>query len=77
MGFFYDLIVESGAVFFHELYKAHPGWGHWNYCVAVCKDNVLMANSLQGAVVAYSKATMESWFASITNDNAVYVVTRL
>jgi peptidoglycan hydrolase-like protein with peptidoglycan-binding domain len=72
-------LVESAtdAVFFHELYKAHSGWGHWDYCVGVCPINVYMANSLQGAVVGYSKPTMESWFKGITSDNSVYVVTKL
>ncbi|UTB32704.1 MAG: peptidoglycan-binding protein [Methanobacterium sp. ERen5] len=63
------------AVFYHELYKNK--WGHWDYCVSVCNKNIYMANSLQGTVIGYSKATMESWFGGITSDDSVYIVSRM
>jgi hypothetical protein len=63
------------GVFFHELYK--DTWGHWDYCVSVCNRNIYMANSLQGQVIGYLKATMESWFNGITSDNSVYIVSRI
>ena len=61
------------AVFYHELYK--DKWGHWDYCVSVCNKNIYMANSLQGQVIGYPKATMESWFSGITSDDSIYFVT--
>jgi len=63
------------AVFYHELYKNK--WGHWDYCVSVCPKNIYMANSLQGVVIGYPKATMESWFSGITSDDSVYIVSRV
>ncbi|MBZ2166278.1 hypothetical protein [Methanobacterium spitsbergense] len=60
------------AVVFHELYK--DTWGHWDYNVGVCPINIYMANSLQGKLIGYSRATMESWFNGITSDNSIYFI---
>lgn len=63
------------AVFFHELYQNK--WGHYDYCVSVCPKNIYMANSLQGKVIGYPRATMESWFKGIVSDNSVYLIKKV
>lgn len=62
------------GVFFHELYKNTDG--HYDYPVSICPKNIYMANSLEGKVIGYPRATMEKWFQGISA-NSIWIVTKI